>query len=173
MRTNVTALALIFLGACTTSLPQNGSVDGADLSRALSAAQLHASRDNVEYTAMLTPAKPRDGSAALFARTPRSWNAGDGQTGSIGAPGNYTNPYDGGQAGIAFQARAGLRYLVSCRIEHAGTDWDFNFGGAATGNAKLQTATTELPMLSDRTAQTGPAELVFATKQGTDTGDIA
>lgn len=154
------------LVACATATggaaPADNSHDRAAFARAALAAGLSATIQDVEYAAVLTPAKPRHRSAALFAVTPPSWDAADGPTGSIGAP---SNPYAGGHVGIHFKAAAGLRYLASCRLEQPGGEWHFNYGQTATGNGKPQPPTAELSMLSDPVVQSGTAVLIFAAKQ--------
>jgi hypothetical protein len=162
------ALLSALLCACAMT-PDTGAAPAnvrEDLRRALALARLTAVDPAIESVAVLTPADPRDGSAALIAAAPTLWNPLDGATGSIAIKGSPTgSPYDGGHAGLSFNAKAGITYLAHCRLELPGGSWDYDYGGVASGHGKVQPGSAELSMPSNKIPANGRAELAFASRQ--------
>ena len=168
LRSFVAGLALVLWGCSAT---ESGKVaaasDPTDLQRALRLAGLDAAlASSIEYMAVVTPAVPKQGSTAMFAAAPKLWDPAAGQTGSMAITGNPTgNPYDGGHAGISFDAKTGFIYLALCQLEQPGGPWDFSYGDVATGSGQVQATSAELSMPSERIAASGRAYVTFASRQ--------
>jgi hypothetical protein len=168
------------LGACSAlPAPPNASDDMAILARAAELAALQ-SKPTVISSAKLTPARPRDASAALIAGArigipdPSGstggellWDPTDGASGSVAFPGsNHSHPASGPYIGIRFEARVGLRYLAHCMSQQAGGRLNYIFGPDPSGSGRVELNAADFAIVSDRTAANGQATLIFANEQG-------